>query len=192
MFLKAGGKLKYLAGYTAAYMHTNNFSYNLQDSDYSQELTGDFSYGYSKSIEDYQNNDDIDDNGVADVFEQGLFGIGPKVSSHGFGADIGVVYEYRPDYMKYKYDMDGETNLWYRDKDKYKFRVGASIIDLGGMRFTKGGLSRDFSVNSNNLFDLNTFDNANSLLEFDQIIDSLITSSADTDPSVSTFITNLS
>ena len=85
--------------------------------------------------------------------------------------------------MKFKYDMDGETNLWYRDKDKYKFRVGASILDLGGMTFTKGGLSRDFTVNSNSLFDLNTFDNANSLLEFDQIIDSLITSSSTTDQS---------
>ena len=70
--------------------------------------------------------------------------------------------------------MDGETNLWYRDKDKYKFRVGASILDLGGMRFTKGGLSRDFSVNTSDYFDLNTFENANSLLEFDQIIDSLV------------------
>ena len=173
-FLKAGGKLKYLAGYTAAYMHTNNFSYNLQDSDFSQELTGDFSYGYSKNI------DEIADESYNPT---GAFGLPHQESKGGFGLDLGVVYEYRPDYMKFKYDMDGETNLWYRDKDKYKFRVGASIIDLGGMTFTKGGLSRDFSVNSNNLFDLNTFENANSLLEFDQIIDSLISSSADTDQS---------
>ncbi|MDG1842270.1 MAG: DUF5723 family protein [Crocinitomicaceae bacterium] len=164
-FLKAGGKLKYLAGYTAAYMHTGNFEYNLFNSDTSQYLSGDFSYGYSSNIDEMATNTYTFD---------GPFGLPKQASSAGFGVDLGVVYEYRPDFMKYKYDMDGETNLWYRDKDKYKFRVGASLLDLGGMRFTKGGLSRDFSVNTSDYFDLNTFDNANSLLEFDQIIDSLV------------------
>ncbi len=166
-FLKAGGKLKYLAGYTAAYMHTGNFSYNLFNSDTSQYLSGDFSYGYSKNVDEV----------VSDSYTpNGAFGLPHQESKGGLGVDLGVVYEYRPDYMKYKYDMDGETNLWYRDKDKYKFRVGASILDLGGMRFTKGGLSRDFSVNTTDFFDLNTFENANNLLEFDQIIDSLVDS----------------
>jgi outer membrane protein OmpA-like peptidoglycan-associated protein len=61
-----------------------------------------------------------------------------------------------------------------RNKNKYKLRVGASIIDIGGMKFLKGGLSRNFTVNSTSPFDLTTFESATSLLEFDQVIDSLI------------------
>ena len=88
--------------------------------------------------------------------------------------DLGFVYEWRPDWKEYKYDMDGETNIWRRDQDKYKMRAGASILDIGGMRFEKGGLSRDFSVNTNNLFDLTVFDDATGLESFDSIVDSVI------------------
>ena len=173
-FVKAGANFKYLAGYAAAYMFSNNFEYNLFDDDFSQELSGDFGYGYSQSIEDLQNTEDLDGNGTADVLEAGMFGLAPKASAHGFGLDLGVVYEWRPDFKDYKYDMDGEMNLWARDQNKYKLRVGLSLTDLGGMSFKKGGLSRDFGVNTSNLFDLNTFDSADGLEGFDMIIDSLI------------------
>jgi outer membrane protein OmpA-like peptidoglycan-associated protein len=73
--------------------------------------------------------------------------------------------------------MDGEMNLWARDRNKYKVRVGLSLTDLGGMRFKKGGISRDFSVQTSNLFDINTFGEAGDLEEFDATIDSLITQS---------------
>jgi outer membrane protein OmpA-like peptidoglycan-associated protein len=161
-FFKAGGKIKYLQGYSAAYMYTNNFSYNLVNEDTSQYLAGDFAYGYSKNIDQL----------VAD-------GVGiPKPSAKfGLGLDLGFVYEWRPDWEKRKYDMDNETNLWRRDMNKYKARVGFSVLDLGGMRFEKGGLSRDFSVNTTNLFDLNRFDVANSFINFDRLIDTLINES---------------
>ena len=165
-FLKAGANLKYLAGYAAAYIYSNNFEYNLFDDDFSQYLSGDFGYGYSESIEEYIDGD----------YETGMFGL-PKASARGFGVDLGVVYEWRPDYKDYKYDMDGEFNLWARDQNKYKLRAGLSLTDMGGMSFKKGGISRDFSVQTSNLFDLNTFDAAGDLLGFDQIIDSLITQS---------------
>ncbi|MBL4862077.1 MAG: OmpA family protein [Crocinitomicaceae bacterium] len=157
-FMKLGGKAKWLAGYTAAYVHTSNFSYNVLNADTSLSLQGDFSYGHSSGILD------------GDTPSGGM----PKAASKfGLGLDLGFVYEWRPDWKEYKYDMDGETNLWRRDKDKYKIRAGASILDIGGMKFEKGGLSRDFSVNSNNLFDLHVFDGAGSLSEADSIIDSL-------------------
>ena len=166
-FVKAGANLKYLAGYAAAYLYSNNFEYNLFDNDFSQYLSGDFGYGYSQSIDDAAN-DNLDMGGI--------FGL-PKASAKGFGADLGVVYEWRPEYKDYKYDMDGEMNLWARDQNKYKLKVGLSLTDIGGIKFKKGGISRDFTVNTSNLFDLNTFDGANGLLGFDQKIDSLITQS---------------
>ena len=166
-FLKAGANLKYLSGYAAAYLYSNNFRYNLFNDDTTQYLGGDFGYGYSESINDAAN-DNID--------YGGMFGL-PKASARGFGLDLGVVYEWRPDYKDYKYDMDGEMNLWARDQNKYKVRVGLSLTDLGGMRFKKGGISRDFSVQTSNLFDINTFGEAGGLEEFDATIDSLISQS---------------
>jgi outer membrane protein OmpA-like peptidoglycan-associated protein len=167
-FLKAGANLKYLSGYAAAYLYSNNFQYNLFNDDTTQYLGGDFGYGYSESIHDAATNESIDNGG--------MFGL-PKASARGFGLDLGVVYEWRPDYKDYKYDMDGEMNLWARDRNKYKVRVGLSLTDLGGMKFKKGGISRDFSVQTSNLFDINTFGEAGDLEEFDATIDSLITQS---------------
>ena len=167
-FLKGGLNFKYLAGYAAAYLFSNNFQYNLYNDDTTQFLSGDFGYGYSESIDDAVN-ENLD--------SDGLFGA-PKASANGFGLDLGIVYEWRPDYKDYKFDMDGETNLWARDQNKYKLRVGLSLTDLGGMSFKKGGLSRDFSVQTSNLFDLNTFDAAGDLYELDSIVNGLIVESS--------------
>ncbi len=158
-FMKAGGKAKWLSGYTAAYINTSNFSYNLFNGDTSQYLSGDFSYGHSQGI---LNGDNVQ---VASKF--------------GLGMDLGFVYEWRPDWKEYKYDMDGKTNIWRQDKEKYKIRVGASILDIGGMKFAKGSLSQDFTVNEQNLFNLKVFDHAGSLQGVDSIIDSLITNDPD-------------
>ncbi len=161
-FMKAGGKAKWLSGISAAYLHTSNLEYNLLNSDTSQYLSGDFEYGYSNNIDGY-----------VDGTTTGGF---PKsASKFGLGLDLGFVYEWRPDWKDYKYDMDGETNIWRRDQEKYKIRVGASILDIGGMKFEKGDVTSDFNVNTSNLFDLGTFDSANNFAQFDSIIDSLNT-----------------
>lgn len=162
-FMKVGGRAKYLSGLAAAYMYTDNFEYSLKNEDTSFLLRGDFDYGYSGNIDGYMNGS-----------SSGL----PKASSKfGLGLDLGFVYEWRPDWKEYKYDMDGETNIWRRDQEKYKLRAGVSIIDIGGMKFQKGGMSRNFSINSTNEFDLHVFDNDTSLVDFDGTIDSLITNS---------------
>ena len=162
-FMKAGGKAKWLSGYTAAYVHTDNFQYNLFNDDTTQYLQGDFAYGHSTGL----------------LNETTYSGGMPKsASKFGLGLDLGFVYEWRPDWKEYKYDMDGETNIWRRDQEKYKIRAGASILDIGGMKFAKGGLSRDFNVNTSNLFDLTVFDDANGLASFDSIVDSLIANDA--------------
>ncbi len=159
-FMKAGGKAKWLSGIAAAYIHTDNFRYNLFNSDTSQYLEGDFSYGYSNNF------DNLDQNGLK------------SASKFGLGLDLGFVYEWRPDWKEYKYDMDGETNIWRKDQNKYKLRAGASILDIGGMKFQKGAITSDFSVNTSNLFNLNVFNKAGNFAEFDSIIDSLTTNVA--------------
>lgn len=167
-FFKFGAKPKWLSGYSSAYIHTDNFSYNLFNDDTSQYLSGDFSYGHS-------------DGALSGQFidENGKFQLPKSASKFGLGLDLGFVYEWRPKWKEYKYDMDGETNLWRRDQNKYDIRVGASILDIGGMKFAKGNLSRDFTVNSNSLFDLTVFTNDKGLEEMDQTLDSLITNNPD-------------
>ncbi len=163
-FMKIGGRAKYLSGLAAGYLWTDNFQYKLENADTSMVLQGDFDYGYSGNI---------------DNMGSGNTGFPKQASKFGLGLDLGFVYEWRPNWKEYKYDMDGETNLWRRDQEKYKIRAGVSIVDIGGMKFQKGGLSRNFSVNSNNLFDLHVFDQDTSLADMDGTIDSLITNSPD-------------
>lgn len=166
-FLKVGGTIKYLAGFTAAYFYTKNFNYDIKNKDTSYSLTGDFNYGYSNNIDKLTSPN-------AQLNGTNWQEYAKKSSTFGMGIDLGVVYEWRENYKDYKYDMDGETNIWARNKNKYKLRVGASLLDLGGMKFKKGGLSRNFSVNSNSEFDMTSFSGATSFLGFDQTIDSLI------------------
>ncbi len=164
-FLKFGGKAKWLSGYSAAYIHTSNFEYNLFNEDTTQYLAGDFEYGHSSGI--LENIEGNNNNSTE------------SISKFGIGLDLGFIYEWRPDWKEYKYDMDGETNLWRRDKEKYKIRAGFSVLDIGGMKFQKGGVSQNFSVNTGDLFAFrDAFDGDESLVDVDETIDSLIQNDA--------------
>ena len=70
----------------------------------------------------------------------------------GIGLDLGAVYEYRPKYNRFNYDMDGETNIERYDRTKYLFKFGLSITDIGRVRFTRDSLSYDFTT-ANNTYD---------------------------------------
>jgi outer membrane protein OmpA-like peptidoglycan-associated protein len=163
-FLKVGARVKLLQGVASAYVYTDELDYELLNKDTATSLKGNFKYGYSDNLDD-----DLKNFHAKDFFK--------SASKLGFGLDLGVVYEWRPKYKQFKYDMDGETDLWMRNENKYELRAGVSVLDIGGMKFTKGGRSRDFSVNTSTL-DLRIFDKANSFASFDSIIDSLVTNDA--------------
>jgi hypothetical protein len=57
-----------------------------------------------------------------------------KFKSTGIGADIGFVYEYRPDTGSYA----------RRDLNKYKFKIGLSVLDIGSIKYDRD-LSRSGS-----------------------------------------------
>ncbi|MCH2231528.1 MAG: DUF5723 family protein [Crocinitomicaceae bacterium] len=169
-FMKMGGKAKWLSGIASAYIHTDNFNYNVLNDSLFQQVSGDMSYGHSTGV--------LDKLGTNQEIETRDFT--SPASKFGLGLDLGFVYEWRPDWKEYKYDMDGETNIWRRDQDKYKIRAGVSLLDIGGMKFEKGGASQDFSINTNNAFDYrHTFENDTSLVLIDQRIDSLIANDPD-------------
>lgn len=52
----------------------------------------------------------------------------------GYGADIGFVYEYRPDFQKYEFRHKGK---WTTNgtKNKYLYKIGVSLLDIGQVRY---------------------------------------------------------
>jgi len=165
-FWKAGGRLKFNQGIASTYVHASDLDFELLNDDTATTFRGNFNFGYSENIDEYIGNGN---EGTGFSFNE-FYKLTSKL---GLGLDLGVVYEWRPNWKDYKYDMDGETNLWRRDKNKYKLRVGASLVDLGGMKFTKTGKSRNFSVNTTDL-DLTIFEDVEGLGGFSNKVDSLI------------------
>jgi outer membrane protein OmpA-like peptidoglycan-associated protein len=161
-FLKAGGKLKLLQGVAAAYFHSSDLNFNIKNDTTSNSISGNFDYGYSENLGGY-----VEGNSDQEQFSAGS--ITDFASKLGLGLDIGVVYEWRPNWKKYKYDMDGKTDLWMRDKNKYKLKIGAAINDIGGMRYQKGGGSNNFSLNVD-VFDLQKFDNTQGFRSLDSTL----------------------
>jgi outer membrane protein OmpA-like peptidoglycan-associated protein len=132
-FLKAGVSIKGLQGLQSAYLYVDNLDYEIISDSTISLYNADISYGHSTNFEADQNN--------------AAYRV---VSKLGLGFDFGVIYEWRPDHEKHKHDMDGETNVWKRNENKYKLKVGLSMTDLGGVKFSKGGQSGDFTANTSN------------------------------------------
>ena len=134
-FLKAGGRVKYIQGITATYLYARNLTYNWKNKDTLSLINSQFAYGHSDNLTALTNGGTFNTDNLRNATN-------PSV-----GFDIGAVYEWRPDYENYLYDMDGKTNLERRDKEKYKVRIGASILDIGRIKFTKGNSTYDFNAN---------------------------------------------
>ena len=128
-FIKVGVTPKLLFGLEAAYAYIDNLQYKVSTKDTFSFFKSEVGYGHSDNF-------DAIGNSNASFFKPTAY--------PGFGGDVGVVYEWRPEVDKYKYDMDGKTGLWRRDKNKYKLKAGLSIIDIGGIKYRKGGQSGDF------------------------------------------------
>ncbi len=117
-FLKAGATLKFMQGVGSGYAALDNVSVNYDADAAAAEVTttGTIEYGYTT---DFQNLEDFD--------------FSPENMT--IGADIGVVYEFRPNYKNYTYkDRNGKTK-WQKDKNKYLLKVGLSLTDIGSITY---------------------------------------------------------
>ncbi len=180
-YFKAGGTIKLLQGIVSAYANVKDLQYRFNNDTILGVFHTEVNYGHSENLEfpnvkspDNKNvNTNIDDPTIYGTFDGGY----PKLSKtyQGLGGDIGFVYEWRPDYEKYKYDMDGETGLWMKHKNKYKLKIGASLLDLGSIRYAKGKLSNNFSVDLDSIRFRKLVTDSFPIYSFDQIIDSLTT-----------------
>jgi outer membrane protein OmpA-like peptidoglycan-associated protein len=164
-FYKIGGKVKLLQGIASGYLHSTDLTFDIKDDSTSNSIYGNFDYGYSDNFGGYiEPNEALGD---AEEFSGGS--VAEWASKLGLGLDVGIIYEWRPDWKKYKYDMDGETDLWMRYENKYKLRIGAAINDIGGMKYDKGGLSNNFNINVGE-FDLDKFNDTEGLRSLDSTL----------------------
>lgn len=144
-FLKGGITAKYLQGVANYHFQGDGIQLQFIENLASPELSiynsaGTAIYG---SSQDFAANSEVD--------------IDSK--SKGFGIDLGLVYEWRPDYDASRADIN---DLKY--VNKYKLRFGLSLTDLGSVKYDKG------VRNTYNLNDIVTQDNYDGAANFDAFL----------------------
>ncbi|MFT5725042.1 MAG: hypothetical protein ACI9JN_002165 [Bacteroidia bacterium] len=120
-FFKGGVTLKYLIGLASGYARVDDLSYELVGIDSIRFRTATISSAYTSDqyfTTDRRLNDYL----------------GKNKLGKGMGIDIGVVYEYRPNYKNFSYRMDKRKHE-DRTVNKYKFKIGGAITDFGSIKF---------------------------------------------------------
>ncbi|MFD1872304.1 DUF5723 family protein [Hymenobacter bucti] len=121
-FFKGGLTVKYLVGLGGGYVHNAGTDLQVYGRDSLQLRSPRVSYAYTGD----------------DYYQQSGFGVGTLYGGQGigqgYGADLGLTYEWRPDYERYRYPMDG-TDLPDDTRNKYRLRVGLALTDLGAVRY---------------------------------------------------------
>jgi outer membrane protein OmpA-like peptidoglycan-associated protein len=162
-FFKAGITVKLLQGLEAVYFYVRDLDYLVSTKDTISFFKSNVSYGHSDNL-NLSSRSNGSSSGGFDPSSRYKF-----TSSPGFGLDLGAVYEWRPDFNEYQYDMDGKSGLYRRDKNKYKVKASLAINDIGGIRFKKGGLSNNFVADVNR-FNVGVFSKAQDFDSFDSTI----------------------
>ncbi len=134
-FLKTGVSFKSVRGLRAGYVNSQRFSYDVPGSDslLIREMTLDVGYAGELSNEGL---------GLGNFFPANPVGTG-------WGADLGVVYEFRPDFEEFKYKMDGKERIEDR-QNKYLFKASAALLDVGSLRYDAPS-TRAYRLSAQNL-----------------------------------------
>ncbi len=130
-FLKAGIVLKRYNGLGFYSTRANNFKFTLVDTSISKvTYDGDINVAYSQNIDNLSS-------------QNLLFG-GP---GSGLGIDIGVVYEKREPMEDDESDEPKySSNRW---ENKYKYKIGFTIQDIGSMRYAGSTNNGNYIVKTN-------------------------------------------
>jgi len=120
-FLKGGLTAKYLIGGVNSYAKGSNMTakFNKTSNPLTSTLTttGGLTLGSSQDFITGDEDVKFDSN------------------SKGFGADFGLIYEWRPDYASYDLSKATAVDNNYRDLNKYKLRFGLSVTDVGSIKY---------------------------------------------------------
>jgi hypothetical protein len=132
-------------GLGGGYVHNAGTDYQIYGRDSIQLRSPNVSYAYTGD----------------DYYRQSGFGLGTFYGSQrlgrGYGADIGFTYEWRPDYERYRYHMDGAT-LPDDSRNKYRLRLGLALTDLGAVRYQHDQHVRQATLANNRTVQLGQLD----------------------------------
>jgi outer membrane protein OmpA-like peptidoglycan-associated protein len=117
-FLKGGITAKYLQG--VANYHFQGTNISVKYDDFGNPLLDRFTTAGSAI---YGSSQDFSTNSAVDIDSK----------SKGFGLDLGLTYEWRPEYSADRADINDLKYL-----NKYKLRFGISVTDIGSMKYDKG------------------------------------------------------
>jgi outer membrane protein OmpA-like peptidoglycan-associated protein len=150
-FLKGGLTAKYLVGGVNTYAKgdnvTSEFNQTSNPSTSTLETTGTLTIGSSQDFITGDEDVKFDPN------------------SKGYGADFGLIYEWRPDYESYDLNNATAVDNNFKDLNKYKLRFGLSITDIGSITYKN---SKEEIYNLNKVVsqaDLDAADDIDELLD---------------------------
>ncbi|MEL6845800.1 MAG: DUF5723 family protein, partial [Bacteroidota bacterium] len=132
-FLKAGVRAKWLSGQAAAYLYADDLTYSFDDENTLNVQNINARYAHATVLDDIAGNF----NPFQD-FERF------STRNTGWGWDFGLVYEWRPKVAEYTYVVGTDVRP-RRDLNKYRARVGISLLDVGGLLFDNSDFSSDFN-----------------------------------------------
>jgi len=125
-YLKGGITAKYFMPHYAMYIRNSDIDIQVFNNDSIILDNTDIEYGY------------VNESYLSDGFS-------PTALGGSLGADIGFVYEWRPDYKKYRYKMNNRT-YDDRSKNKYKLKVAFSINDIGSVNISNDDYARAYKL----------------------------------------------
>jgi len=131
-FLKAGISLKLLQGLGSIYAYADPLQYKFTSDTTLNIYNSTIGYGHS-------NNFDLTTNWLKKYSFSSLPGL---------GMDIGIVYEFRPQYWKYTFKSTDNADIERRDLNKYLLKLSASVLDIGHLTYKKSPDSYDFMANT--------------------------------------------
>jgi len=168
-FLKGGITLKKLAGGYSAHLINEDTQFRLREDandNYTLELNR------IKAKYGYINEEVLEDKETVSDYISML--TGKNSPGKGWGADIGFTYEYRLKWEKYRTQLDGKEVINQR-KNKYKYRVGISLMDIGGINYKNSPDLQAYSVErENKTLALQDFEDADGSAEFTEVLNNAL------------------
>ncbi len=130
---KAGITIKFLSGIAAAYAVADSVPFVMNSRQSAVIESGSLQVGY---------NEQLDNGEQPGISNFGLF------ANPGIAADIGIIYEWRPDGRSLE---SYERDTWNPGSDEYKLRLGLSVTDFGAILYRKAPGARDLNLQTGNI-----------------------------------------
>lgn len=143
-FLKGGLTAKYLQGGVNGYIQGKDVNVRYVENTEALISNGEITLGASQ---DFEANEDY-------KFD---------ANSRGFGFDLGLVYEWRPNYADYDLNNAKPADNNFRDLNKYKVRFGLSVTDIGSIDYKN---AKQDTYNVNGVVTQQMIDDADNLYDF--------------------------